>query len=223
MKTTVVLFLMLATAVPLAAQTRQAPSRAAVSSATEPAISLRGFVMGTKQQFAAKTTFDAVFGAPAQPFWGGGVQVVFRGGLFVEVSGSQFKKDGQRAFVSNGETFRLNIPLTATITPVELSAGYRFRLAKNESIIPYVGAGVGWYHYQETSQFSDSGENIDARHNGFLLDGGVEFRVHRLVGLAADAHYTHIPGILGTGGLSKDVNETDLGGIAARFKLIIGR
>src|SRR5947207_13919852 len=120
MKTTVVLFLTLAVSAPLAAQTRQTPSRAAVSSATEPAVSLRGFVMATKQQFTAKTTFDAVFGSPAQPFWGGGAQLAFRGGLFVEVSGSQFKKDGQRAFVSNGQTFQLNIPLTATITPVEL-------------------------------------------------------------------------------------------------------
>jgi hypothetical protein len=223
MKTTIALLLMLAASTPLAAQTRPASPRPAVTSSTEPAVSLRGFIMGTEQQFAAKTTFEAVFGRPAQPFWGGGAQVVFRGGLFAEVSGSQFKKTGQRAFVSNGQTFRLGIPLTATITPVELSGGYRFRLRKHQTIIPHVSGGVGWYSYKETSSFSDSGENIDTRHNGFLLDGGIEFRVHRFVGLAVDGQYTHIPGILGDGGISKDVNETDLGGIAARFKLIIGR
>lgn len=223
MKTTVVLLFMLAASTPLAAQTRPAPRRPAVTSSTEPAVSLRGFLMGTEQQFAAKTTFEAVFGKPAQPFWGGGAQVVFRGGLFAEVSGSQFKKSGQRAFVSNGQTFRLGIPLTATITPVELSGGFRFRLRTHPNIIPHVSGGVGWYRYKETSESSDTGENVDTRHNGYLADAGIEFRVHRLVGLAVDGEFTHIPGILGDGGISKDVNEKDLGGIAARFKLIIGR
>ena len=223
MQTTIVLLLMLAASTPLAAQTRLVQRPRVFTSSDEPAISPRVFVMAAKQQFSATTTFDAVFGAPAQPFWGGGGEVVFRGGLFVDVSASQFKKTGQRAFVSNGETFRLGIPLTATITPVELTGGYRIRLRNHETLIPYVGAGVGWYHYQETSSFSDSSENTDARHNGYLANAGIEFRVHRLVGLAGDVQYTHIPGILGDGGISKDAKENDLGGIAARFKLVIGR
>jgi hypothetical protein len=221
--TTIALLLTFAVWTPLAAETRPAPPRSAVTSSTEPAISLRAFVMATKEQFFAKTTFDAVFGAPAQSFWGGGAAAVFREGLFVEVSASQFKKTGQRAFVSNGQTFPLGIPLTATITPVELSGGYRFRLRNHQTLIPYVSGGVGWYRYKETSSFADTSENIDTRHNGFLADAGIEFRVYRLVALAADAQYTHIPGILGAGGISKDVNETDLGGIAARFKVVIGR
>jgi hypothetical protein len=219
----IVLFLTLAGSTPLAAQTRAAPRQPAATSSDEPVMSLRVFVMGAKQQFSATTTFDAVFGAPAQPFWGGGGEVVFRKGLFVDVSASQFKKTGQRAFVFSGETFRLGIPLTATITPVELSGGYRIRLRNHETLIPYVSGGVGWYHYQETSSFSDSSENTDARHNGYLANAGIEFRVHRLVGLAGDVQYTHIPGILGNGGISKDAKETDLGGVAARFKLVIGR
>jgi hypothetical protein len=223
MNTPIVLLLMLAVSTPIAAQTRPASRQPAVTSSDEPVMSLRVFVMGAKQQFSATTTFDAVFGAPAQPFWGGGGEVVFRKGLFVDVSASQFKKTGQRAFLSNGETFRLGIPLTATITPVELTGGYRIRLRNHETLIPYVSAGVGWYHYQETSNFSDSRENTDARHNGYLANAGIEFRVHRLVGLAGDVQYTHIPGILGDGGISKDANEKDLGGIAARFKLVIGR
>ena len=51
----------------------------------------------------------------------------------------------------------------------------------------------------------------------------MEFRVQKWIGVAVDAQYTHVPGILGTGGVSKDAGETDLGGIAARFKVLIGR
>ena len=57
----------------------------------------------------------------------------------------------------------------------------------------------------------------------YLVNGGVEFRVHKWIGLSVDAQYTHVPDILGQGGVSKEAGETDLGGIAARFKVIVGR
>jgi hypothetical protein len=38
-----------------------------------------------------------------------------------------------------------------------------------------------------------------------------------------DGQYTHIPGILGNGGISQDVDEKDLGGTAVRFKIVVGR
>src|SRR5438445_13046805 len=105
MKTTLTLFVALAMSAPLAAQTRR--PAAPPASSDEPLVSLRGFVLGSEQRFSAKTTFNAVFGQEVEPFLGGGAQVVFRHGVFVELSGSQFKKTGQRAFVSNGEAFRL--------------------------------------------------------------------------------------------------------------------
>ena len=64
---------------------------------------------------------------------------------------------------------------------------------------------------------------MDAHHVGYLAFGGVEFRVQKYIGLSVDAQYTHVPGILGAGGISKEVGETDLGGMAARFKVLIGR
>jgi hypothetical protein len=192
----------------------------------EPKVSIRGYGMIAEQQFAAQTTFDGIFGTTVEPFWGGGGEVAFRDGLYVEVGISRFRQVGQRAFRSpspSAQTFRLNIPLTATITPFEITGGYRFHSLRHPSVIPYLGAGIGWYAYTETSSVSDPGENVDTRHVGELLVGGVEFRVQRWVGLGFDAHYTHIPGILGTGGLSKDASENDLGGVAARFRLIVGR
>jgi hypothetical protein len=50
----------------------------------------------------------------------------------------------------------------------------------------------------------------------------VEFRVSRWIGISGDAQYTYVPGILGIGGISQDANEKDLGGIAARVRVIVG-
>lgn len=220
------LFLALAVAlfVSAAAAAQPTDDRRVVSrSADAEGFSLRPFVMGTEQAFAAVDTFQAVFGQSHQPFVGGGLQVVVHGRYYVEIGASRFRRTGERAFRHNDETFRLGLPLTAEIKPLEVTGGYRFNLRPNLPIVPYVGAGFGWYAYKETSPSSDPGENVDVRHRGVVLTGGAEFRVHRWIHLAADAQYTHVPGILGTGGFSKAAGEDDLGGIAARFKVIIGR
>ena len=218
MKTLIACVATLGLTIPLAAQ-----SRTTVASGDTPSLSLRPFVMAIGERFSAKTTFEATFGESFEPFWGGGLQLALRDGLFVEVSASRFKTTGQRAFLNNGQIFRLGIPLTATLTPFEVTGGYRFRFQKYPRIVPYAGAGVGSYGYKETSDLSEASENVDTRHSGYLAVGGAEFRLHRWVGVGVDAQYTHVPGIFGAGGLSKDAGEKDLGGIAARLRVIVGR
>jgi len=186
-----------------------------------PALSIRPFVLGAGQSFAAVDTFDAVFGRSYDVFLGGGVQVVVQDRFYFEGTASRFTQKGQRAFRSGGQNFRLGIPLTATIIPFEVTAGYRFHLSPR--LRPYIAAGVGTYGYKETSEFSDPAENVDVRHVGFVANGGAEFRLHRWLGLSADVQYTHVPGILGVSGVSQQAGENDLGGVAARLKLIVGR
>lgn len=206
-----VFILVLSVSVPAAAQS------------DDPAVSFRPFFLATAQQFAAKTTFEAAFGQARQSFLGGGLQVTFGRHVFVEASGSRFRKTGQRAFLNNGTIFRLGIPLTATIRPFEVTGGYRFRFDAIPRLIPYASAGFGNYRYKETSDFASAGEDVSVSHSGFVVAGGAEVRLHRWVGVAVDAQYSHIPGILGDAGLSKDANEKDLGGVAARVKVMVGR
>ena len=210
MKPIVFLTVCLALAAPAAAQ-------------DPPALSIRPFVMATEQSFAAIDTFDAVFGKTVLPFFGGGVQVVVNDGFFAELSASRFRKTGERAYLSGGKAFKLGIPLTATITPFEISGGYRFRLRQLPRVRPYAAVGYGSYAYQETSDFAQAGDDVDTKHPGYVVNGGAEFRLHRWVGLAVDVQYSHVPGILGTGGVSQQAGESDLGGVAARFKLVVGR
>ena len=188
-----------------------------------PAISIRPFVMATEQSFTAVDTFNATFGKTALPFFGGGVQVVVKDGVFVEVTASRFRQTGQRAYLSGGKSFQLGIPLTATITPLEVSAGYRFRVRQLPRVRPYVAVGYGSYAYTETSDFAQPGEDVDTKHGGYLVNGGAEFRLHRWVGLAVDVQYTRVSGILGNGGVSQQAGESDLGGLAGRLKLVVGR
>jgi opacity protein-like surface antigen len=193
----------------------------AASAQDEPSLAVRPFVLGTIQGFSAIDSFDAVFGRSYEPFFGGGLQVVFNEHVFVELAASRFKQTGQRAFISNGQSFRLGIPLTATLTPFEVTAGYRFKVSPR--VRPYIAAGVGTYQYKETSSFNDPGEDVDVRHAGFVVNGGADFRLHAWIRVGADVQYTHVPGIFGTAGLSAQAGENDLGGVAARFKLIVGR
>ena len=51
----------------------------------------------------------------------------------------------------------------------------------------------------------------------------MEFRLHRWIRLNLDEQYTHVPSILGLGGVSKASAEDDLGGIALRVKIVVGR
>src|SRR5258708_29542889 len=120
------------------------------------------------------------------------------------------------------------MPGEGGLTAVEVTGGYRFRLSPR--IRPYIAAGVGTYLYKEESDFADPaaqpparGVDLDARHLGYIVNGGAEFRLHRWVGVGADVQYTHVTGILGTGGVSQQAGENDLGGVARRVKVIIGR
>jgi hypothetical protein len=188
-----------------------------------PPLSIRPLAIATGQSFAATQTFDATFGKAFFPFFGGGVQVVIHDRFVVELTASRFRQTGQRAFLSNGTAFQLGIPLTATITPFEITGGYRFTLRSLPRVRPYLAAGIGSYGYTETSSFAGPGDDVSTRHTGGVLNGGVEVRVHRWVGVAADVQYSHVPGILGNAGVSQQAGETDLGGVAARLKVVIGR
>ena len=192
-------------------------------------VEFRPFALVSGEYFAASTTFDATLGSAIQPMWGAGVEINTRRNLFLDITVSRLSRSGQFAFDDNGQVFRLATPLHATLTPFELTVGRRFPpktrpgRRRRITVIPYVGLGAGIYWYQETSDFSTAGEIVDAAHAGFVAVGGAEFRVSKWVGVTGDAQYTRVPGILGKGGVSQQANENDLGGVAGRVRVILGR
>ena len=211
MKTAACAIVAMMTALPAAAQTES--------------FALRPYGLITYQAFSAKTTFEATFGQSGEPFWGAGAQLILPKHIYVDVSASRFKKTGERATFTDFGVFGTGVSQTITITPFEIAGGYRFQLKGYPGIVPFAGAGVGWYSFTQKSDFSLAGEDVDSNHVGGLLVGGVEFQVHRWIRLSGDVQYTHIPGIIGveTNAFSTAANEHDLGGVAARFKFIVGR
>lgn len=185
-----------------------------------PRFGLRGYGEGAYQWFTAADSFKAILDTSGGLFYGGGAQVYF-GPVYVDVGLSRFEKTGERAFVFEGDVFRLGIPDRITMTPVVVTAGYRFAI--RERIVPYLGGGVGSLRFEETSDFADPGENVNDRFGGFHLQGGVEFLVLRWLAVGGEATWSSIANAIGNGGVSEHYNEDNLGGTSLRLKITVGR
>ena len=174
--------------------------------------------------FVANDSFDAIFGESTGPIFGGGARIGLPyGGLFVDVGAWRYHAEGERAFVAGDTVFPLGIPLDVTVTPLEISGGWRFKLRKMPKLTPYAAGGFTLMKYQETSEFSSGTDDADETFDGFHLFGGVEYKITRWFGIAGEASWSTVPDALGESGVSEAFNETDLGGTTLRFKITIGR
>jgi opacity protein-like surface antigen len=182
----------------------------------------RGFGDVGATTFTAEQSFEAVLGSASGKVFGGGVEVVLPFQLFANVRASRFRETGQRVFLFEGEQFDLGIPTTITVTPVQVTGGYRF--AFSDRVIPYAGAGVGWYGFKEASQFSTDAENVDDRFTGFHILGGAEIGLWRWLALAGELQWATVPDAFGDdpNSVSHEFNESNLGGTTFRFKIVVG-
>ena len=214
-------------AFPTAASAQQRPAAAARPAAPRQRAIIRGFGDFGATLFSAADTFDATLGSSTGFFIGGGGEVILPSRFFVNVRVSHFGKSGERVFVDDeGEVFPLGIEMKVGITPIEFSAGYRFRpRGRTRNVTPYLGGGIGWHRYSETSDFADSGEDVSATVTGYHVLGGVEYRMRRPFALAGEAQWTTVPDAFGAGlGSAAELfDERNLGGIGFRVRVIIGR
>jgi opacity protein-like surface antigen len=177
--------------------------------------------------FAASRSFDAVLGSSSGRVLGGGGEMTFvRGrlrGVFVRVDASRFRETGERVFVSQGQVFELGIPLTVTVTPIELTGGYRFTFRSRGGepfpLVPYAGLGIGTVQYQEESSFAEAGDDVDERFTSYHVLGGVDVPIWRWLAVGVEGHYRWVPDGLGASGVSREFNETNLGGATIRAKV----
>ncbi len=200
-----------------------APTLAAAQSSTglSNSLQVRAFGSTSTNRFTASSTFKAILGSSTGQDVGGGLNIT-RGRIYVEIGARTFSKDGQRVFVtSNREVFPLGIPATVTMTPLDVTAGWRFA-PRFGRVIPHVGAGYTRLRYEETSDFADASDNVNASFNGFHLVAGAETRLARWVGLTGEVAFTSIGNALGAGGASKAFDETNLGSTSVRVKVVFG-
>jgi hypothetical protein len=184
-----------------------------------PAASILAFGDLGYTRFAAHESFAAVMGDAGGVLFGGGAEVRLRQGWFVNAAIEHFNRTGQRAFVIDGDVFRLGTPDTITLTPIGVRTGWRFA---HDRAIPYMGAGIGTVFYSETSKFVDASDNVNRRFTSYHVFGGLEIR-NEWVGTAFEVEYSRVPDALGVGGVSAAFHESNLGGIVGRVKILVGR
>ncbi len=185
-----------------------------------PRFGIRGYGEGAYTWFTAADSFKAILDRSGGLFYGGGAQVYF-GPIYVDVGVSRFEKTGERAFVFEGDVVRVGIPDRITMTPLVVTAGYRFP-AKARSV-PYLGGGVGSLKFEETSDFADPDENVSERFTSYHAVGGVEYAATRWLFVSGEVRYASVPDALGAPGIAADFDESDLGGFSVAVKVLVGR
>jgi len=187
-------------------------------------ISFRAYALFDSTTMAASETFDAVFETTKFDMKGGGGEVVnLWKGIFARVAGSSGTLTGSRAVVIDGQVIRLGIPLTVEMRPIEFGAGWRFGPFLGSRIVPYGGAGFLRVSYKERSDFAGPGEDTDETFNGSVVFGGVEARIVSWIIAGAEVQYRRVPDTIGGGGVSREFDETDLGGVTVRVLFGIRR
>jgi opacity protein-like surface antigen len=166
----------------------------------------------------AQKSFNAILGTSRLTAFGGGVDVlnVWKT-LFLRAGVSHTTMNGSRAFVVNGQGISLNIPITVSMTPVEIGGGWRFSGARlgRHVVVPYAGSGALIQPYSERSPFG-SGGDVSQTNTGFTFFGGVEVDLSKWFLVGVEGQYRGLPHAIGTAPVSKDFGETNLGGFTAR-------
>jgi hypothetical protein len=174
---------------------------------------------------SAKESFKAV-GLPSSAVdFGGGARLTgLWSGVFVQVSGTRWRDTGERVFIdSDGTRFPLGIPLGVKATFVDGTLGVQapFSTGRNPYLF-FLGAGVGFVRYSESSPFADAGENLDVKKVSYHALAAVEIPIVRHLAAVVETKYRYVPNLLGEGGASAIFGEDSFGGLNATVGLRIG-
>ncbi len=169
---------------------------------------------------SASKSADAVFDSSDGLAWGGAARYSFKGGIFVSAGARTFSKEGERVFVAGptDTVARLGFPLSIRITPIFVTAGYRFREGK--MVVPYAGIGGSLTSFTEESSVAGRSYDESRSKAGFHVVGGAEVGRGRFR-FGAEVGWSTVPDAVGFGGVSAVYNENNLGGWSAMGKLVI--
>lgn len=217
-------FLTVALVSPSIALAQQQPRPPSTSNTRAAERRVEGYVTFGRTSFTATESFDAILGSASGPVVGGGARIDLRmGGLFFDLGATHFHADGERVFVFGNELIPLGIPAEISVTPIEISFGWRFRARRLPKLVPYVAGGLASVRYREQSAFASAVENDDRTFNGAQMFGGIEYQAARWLGVAAEAAWNSVPDVIGESGVSAKFRETNLGGQSFRVKILVGR
>ena len=192
----------------------------ALSTGTASAGEFAAELMGGYFGMTATKSADAIFDSSGGFTWGGAGRYSFKRGIFVSAGVRTFSKEGERVFVAGptDTVARLGFPLSIRITPVYLTAGYRFRDGK--LVVPYAGIGGSLTSFTEESSVVGRSYDESRTKAGFHVVGGAEVGRGRFR-FGAEVGWSTVPDAVGVGGVSAVYNESNLGGWSVVGKLVI--
>lgn len=170
-----------------------------------------------RERFAASKSFQAVLGTSSLTEVGAGVDAGLWKGLFARVAITHTRRTGSRVIVSGSDAYSLGVPLTLTLTPVEIGAGWRF--ARHNRVEPYVGVAALMQHYVEQSTGADPSENTNTTDSGATLFAGIDLTVVSRFKVEIEGLYRNLPNAVGSSGAFQAFHEDNLGGGAVRLGL----
>ena len=151
-----------------------APAGAPRSQPSQPrdGLVIRGFGQAGGTLFTAQDSFETLLGSALGSVYGAGGQVTFANGLFAQVGIDRFRKTGSRVLVSGEQIFRLGIPHIVTVTPVQVTVGYRD--PRTTRIVSYFGGGIGSHAFEETSPDLRGAGDVSDTPIGYHVLGGAD-------------------------------------------------
>ncbi len=169
---------------------------------------------------AAKDSAKAVFGSSGGLTFGGAVRYNVWRGAFVSAGVRTFSKEGERVFLLSpgGAVQKLGFPLSMRLTPILLSAGYRYHHGR--TIVPYASVGVSITSYSEESTVAGQSFDLSESGTGFIGAAGVEYG-RGMLRAGVEVGYSTVSGPLGLAGVSKVYNEDDIGGFHIVGKIVL--
>ena len=186
-----------------------------------PRVTARFFADAGVDILHAVDSLHAIFDRNSAGSIGGGLRVVLPKGLFADVRVGRLQMTGERTFLFEGQSYPLGVADTLTVIPIQVSVAVRTgRLGARA--VPYMGGGAGWYRASEQSAFSGPGETAERTTPGIHLMGGADVRLWRRFGLGGEVQWSHVPdGLAGTG-VAASLQDTNLGGVSVRMRLLVG-
>ena len=140
--------------------------------------------------------------------------------LFVRVAVTHASKEGTRAIFTGTDDVSLGIPLTVTMTPIELGGGWRFvdverplrALRRRRALLLAVLQGNVEVRRSpaRTSSERSPATKCSAARSSASRSGWSP---------AGEAQYRGVPNAIGDAGLSQEFSETNLGGFTVRFTI----
>jgi opacity protein-like surface antigen len=168
----------------------------------------------------AQHTAKALFGSADGVTFGGALRYTIWKGVFVSAGMRTFSKDGERVYLTapGGAVQKLGFPVSVKLTPILLSAGYRYVHWK--WLVPYASVGAAITSYSEKSSVAGESFDEDLSKTGFVAAAGAETG-HGFLRGGVEVGYSTVSSAVGLAGVSKVYGEDDIGGFHAVAKLIV--